>query len=108
MTRDYFKVCWGGRGIRTHEVPVEGMPGDAAEEIQFRNAALPGYDGTQEFFFFDDRQPESIREAFDHAKACAATRPKARLSVWKTPKVQGPWDGVRSVLEAPIGEELPS
>lgn len=105
MTNSYWKVCWGTKAIRTNEVPVEG---DLGDEIQFRHAAQPGYDGTQEFFFFDDRQPASIRLAYDQAVACAKSRPKARLSVWRTPKVNGPWDGVRSVLEGLLGAELPS
>ncbi len=44
-------------------------------------------------FGFDDRSPGQIRQAFDDATAEAA-RLDGKVSVFKTPKILGPWSDV--------------
>lgn len=53
-------------------------------------------------FFFDDRSPEQIRAAFEDATVEAA-RVGAKVSVYRAPKIVGPWSAV-PVVGAGIGE----
>lgn len=48
-------------------------------------------------FFFNDRLPDQIRTAYDAAKAESERLGGAKLSVYKTPRIGGPWDGVQNV-----------
>lgn len=51
-----------------------------------------------ELFFFDDRSPATIREAFDRASG-----DEGKLSVYRLPKIVGPWSDV-AIVGAGIGE----
>ena len=53
-------------------------------------------------FPFDDRSPGQIRQAFDDATAEAA-KLSGKVSVFKTPKIMGPWSDVPFVGQG-IGE----
>jgi hypothetical protein len=114
MTNSYMKLVSSTK-IRTIEVSID--PAERVEgEDMFKNVAAQGYIGTHEVFFFDDRQPDSIRKAYDDALAANVLFPNAKLSIFRKAKVGGPWDSLPivgeglgdSVPAAPTGEEQPS
>lgn len=92
MTNNYFKVVASSK-IRA--VPVMTDPESRVEgEDEFRNIAAHGYVGWQEFFFFDDRDPTQIRQAFAGAEATKQVSNDARLSMHRKPLIGGPWDEI--------------
>lgn len=60
-------------------------------------------------FFFDDRRPESVRNAFESATSAFLDTEgkKGQMAVYRQPALGGPWDGMHVVGEATsdLGEE---
>jgi hypothetical protein len=100
MTNDYFKVI-SAKTIRSVEVSIPPEEVEDDGEL-FKNIAAVGYIGTQSLFFFDDRNPDSIRIAFEEACTECASQ-GGKLSVYRRPKVAGPWDGLPYVGQM-VGE----
>lgn len=105
MTNNYFKVT-GASKIQMIEV-AEDPAKVAGGEDAFRNVAASGYISWQEFFFFDERDPEQIRRAHEIAHQVAGRMGKgSRFSIYRRPMIGGPWDALAIVGKNP--EELPS
>ena len=45
-----------------------------------------------DLFFFNDKSPGSIRGAYEAAQLTCATHGGGSLSLYKRPRVAGPWD----------------
>lgn len=75
MTTNYFKVA----AVGLH--PQTSKP----------------FTDSKAFFFFDDRSPDLIRSAFDRATEESARLGGCKISVYRRPKIGGPWDSVQTV-----------
>lgn len=66
------------------------------------SVAMPGFIKWQEQFFFDGRDPDSVKRAYENASRHAAAK-QGRLSLYGLPEMAGPWDDLPRVGEG-IGE----
>lgn len=74
------------------------------EDGTLKSVAVPGFIKWQEQFFFDGRDPDSVKRAYENASRHAATR-QGRLSIYGCPEMAGPWDDIPRVGRG-IGEEI--
>ncbi len=71
--------------------------------VKFGSAASNNWVKEQEFFTFNDRDPDDTRKAFEDAVSFTAAR-GLKLSVFAKPRLFGPWDEV-PVIGVCQGEE---
>jgi hypothetical protein len=96
MTNGYMKVVATGT-MRTRLVEdLDAEPEEGGSGQRARSVAVPGFIKWQQFWFFDVRDPASVRAAFEAAQAFAMER-KGKLSMYGQPPFGGPWDVVQRV-----------
>lgn len=90
MITGYIKAVGNARIVSKHNENEESV-------------AMPGFIKWQELFFFDGRDPSSVKRAFDGAERHAAAK-QGRMSIYGCPEMAGPWDDLPRVGRG-IGEE---
>lgn len=73
------------------------------EDGTLRSVTVPGFIKWQEQFFFDGRDPDSVKRAFENAERHAASK-QGKLSIYGCPEMAGPWDDLPRVGQG-LGEE---
>lgn len=69
-----------------------------------RSVAVPGFIKWQEPFFFNGKDPDSVKKAHEAAARHAATY-DGKMSIYGCPEMAGPWDDLPRVGEGiGIGE----
>lgn len=58
--------------------------------------AVPGFIKWQEPFFFDGRNPDSVKTAFEKAEQYAHSE-TGKMSIYGCPEMAGPWDDLPRV-----------
>lgn len=89
MITGYIKAVGTTRILSKHNADEESV-------------AVPGFIKWQEQFFFNGKDPSSVKRAFDGAERHAAAK-QGRLSIYGCPEMAGPWDDLPRVGEG-IGE----
>jgi hypothetical protein len=98
MTNGYLKVV-GSTLVQSKIVSVD--PAATEDGSGEKSVAIPGFIKYQEVFFFDNRNPESVKRALTAAQEYIAKHQRnkmlARLSVFNPPAFDGLWSGISHV-----------
>jgi hypothetical protein len=97
MITNYMKVVYAER-VRPREI----LPLGTSEPERENAPAISNYIRRQETFEFDDRRPESIREAYEKTVRLVNEQ-GGKPSVYRRPFVAGPWDDFPTVGQG-LGE----